>query len=84
MEEQLGLSGMPEKGRCRNNTHDYARKVLDLLGGGATAIVPGLWDREASGVPVKEIKKESYTSRIRVIAADDSKTKGCLFVWVCH
>jgi predicted nucleic acid-binding protein len=43
------------------NTQDYARKVLELLTEGASAIVPNLWALEAANVTVKEMKKGNVT-----------------------
>jgi predicted nucleic acid-binding protein len=42
-------------------TQDYARKVLELLVEGATALVPNLWALEAANVIVKEMKKGNVT-----------------------
>jgi predicted nucleic acid-binding protein len=43
------------------STQDYARKVLELLVEGATAVVPNLWALEAANVVLKEMKKGNIT-----------------------
>jgi len=43
------------------STQDYARKVLDLLIEGGTALVPNLWALEAANVIVKALKKAAVT-----------------------
>ena len=43
------------------STQDYARKVLDLLIEGGTALVPNLWALEAGNVIVKALKKGAVT-----------------------
>jgi predicted nucleic acid-binding protein len=43
------------------STQDYARKVLDLLIEGATALVPNLWALEAANVIVRALKKAAVT-----------------------
>jgi transposase len=43
------------------STQDYARKVLELLVEGATALVPNLWFLEAVNVILKEMKKGNVT-----------------------
>ena len=43
------------------STQDYARRVLDLLIEGGTALVPNLWALEAANVIVKALKKGAVT-----------------------
>lgn len=43
------------------STQDYARKVLELLVEGATAVVPNLCALEAANVVLKEMKKGNVT-----------------------
>lgn len=43
------------------HTQGYARKVLELLIEGGTAVVPNLWALEAANVIAKEIKKGNVT-----------------------
>jgi predicted nucleic acid-binding protein len=43
------------------STQDHARKVLDLLIEGGTALVPNLWALEAANVIVKALKKGTVT-----------------------
>ncbi len=38
-------------------TREYARKVLELLEEGATALVPNLWGLEAANVMAREMRK---------------------------